>query len=363
MNKDPYEVLGVTKNATNDEIKSKYKKLAMKYHPDRNPNGEEKFKEIASAYDLLNNHEKRRNFDSFGFNGPPNFSNPFESMFKRQSQTLKNMDVSLEEIYNEKTINIGFSLKILCMTCLGTGGKYKESITICPMCNGKGRKLNINMIGPGILSSMEEPCTYCNMTGKYIKKGEECLMCNGNKYTEMKRKFEVPLKNTYVHGEQIIYRNQGNINLITKEKDDLVIKLSLKEHKLYKQINNDLYTIYKIPLIDALCGFQFLLKFLDDSYINVEVDDIIKPNTKKVIKNMGMNRSGNLIVEFEVLFPSNKLSNTKKLYIRKLLESKNKPEIRIPNNAKKMKFDNYSEAKTKPDTDSYQKEEIGCAMQ
>jgi len=360
MDKDPYEVLGVTKNATLDEIKSKYKKLAMKYHPDRNPNGEERFKEIASAYDLLNNPEKRRNFDSFGFNGPPNFANPFESMFRRTSQTIKTMDVSLEEIYNEKTINISISLKILCMTCLGTGGKYKKSVITCPMCNGKGRKLNLNMIGPGIISSTEEPCMNCNMTGKYIKKGEECLMCNGNKYTEMQRKFEIPLKNTYVNGEQIIYRNKGNINLSTKEKDDLVIKLTIKEHKLYRQMNNDIYTKYKIPLIDALCGFHFLIKFLDDTYIDIEVDDIIKPHTKKIIKNMGMNKSGNLIVEFDILFPSNRLSDTKKFYIRKLLENKNKPKITIPENSRKLGFDNYSEYKEEP---APEQEEMGCAMQ
>ena len=363
MNRDPYDVLGVSKNATNEEIKSKYKKLAMQYHPDRNPNGEEKFKEIAGAYDLLNNPKRRNNFDSFGFDGPPNFANPFETMFKRPSQTLKNMDVSLEELYNEKTIDISIQLKILCMTCLGSGGKYKESITICPMCNGKGRKLNINMIGPGILSSMEEPCRYCNMTGKYIKKGEECLVCNGNKYTKIKKKIEVQLKNIYKHGENIIFRNQGDINLNTKEKDDLIIKLSINEHKLYKLIDNNLYTKYKIPLIDALCGFQFLIKYLDDTYINIEVDDIIKPNTKKIIKHMGMNNSGNLIVEFDILFPSNKLSSTKKYYIRKLLENKTKPEINIPENSKKMKFDNYSDSETGSGPRVNENEEIGCAMQ
>ena len=360
MNRDPYDVLGVSKNATNEEIKSKYKKLAMEYHPDRNPNGEEKFKEIARAYDLLNNPDKRRNFDSFGFDGPPNFSNPFETMFKRQSQTLKNMVVSLEELYNEKTINISIQLKILCMTCLGSGGKYKESIMICPMCNGKGSKLNINMIGPGILTSMEEPCRYCNMTGKYIKKGEECLVCNSNKYTKIKKNIEVPLKNTYKHGENIIFRNQGNINLNTKDKDDLVINIQIKEHKIYKVINDDLYTKYKIQLIDALCGFQFLLKFLDDSYINIEVTDIIKPNTKKVIKNLGINSSGNLIVEFDIIFPSNKLSSTKKLYIRKLLENKHETKMIIPENSKKYLFEDY---KKYDNLKHNVNEDIGCAMQ
>ena len=365
---NPYEILGVSKSSNIEEIKKRYKLLAKKHHPDRNPNNkeesEEKFKEIAKSYDILCDPEKRQNYDLYGNETMPHMSNPFGFPFNnREPRITKHiLPVSLEEIHTEQNIEIKIKMKNLCMGCLGQGTRDKTALIRCIGCNGQGRKMKINMLAPGFVTSSEATCDECMGQGKKIKQGCECQECFGKKIVTIRKPFNVQLKQTIRNGETILYKNQGNINLDTKEKDDLLLIIEYTKHKVYDVENNDLMLEYRISLIDALCGFDFLVKYLDNTYLHVREDNIVRPFSKKIILNKGINTNGNLIITFNVIFPKNNLSVERKKYVRKLLENKNKLETIIPKNAQLYEFSNYIEKEQKTYQDTHQ-EQVGCATQ
>ena len=366
---NPYEILGVSKSSNNEEIKKRYKLLAKKHHPDRNPNNkeesEEKFKEIAKSYDILSDPEKRKNYDLFGNeNTTSHMSNPFGFPFNnREPRITKHiLPVSLEEIHTEQNIEIKIKMKNLCMSCLGQGTRDKTALIRCNGCNGQGRKMKINMLAPGFVTSSETTCDECTGQGKKIKQGYECQECLGKKIVTIRKPFNIQLKQTIRNGETILYKNQGNINLDTKEKDDLLLIIEYTKHKVYDVENNDLLLEYRISLIDALCGFDFLVKYLDNKYLHVREDNIVRPFSKKIIRNKGINNNGNLIITFNVIFPKNNLSMERKKYVRKLLENKNKPDATIPENAQLCQFSTYVEKQQNTHQDTYQ-EQVGCATQ
>lgn len=355
---NPYEILGVSETSSNEEIKKRYKLLAKKYHPDRNKDNkqenEDKFKDISKSYEILSDIDKRNNYDLFGNDGPPPMSNPFGNFHNKITKHI--LPVSLEEIYNEKNIEFNLKLKFMCMNCLGQGTKEKSAFIRCVSCNGQGQKMKINMLAPGFVTSNMSICEECIGIGKKIKPGYECNECNGNKIIETHKPINIQLKQTTRNGETMILKNQGNINLQTKEKDDLVIIIEFKKHTIYSVKDDDLHLEYNVPLIDALCDFDFVIKYLDNTYLHVKEETIIRPFSKKIIRNKGINHRGNMVITFNVVFPMNNLSNEKKKYIRKLLESKHKREVRIPENSQLCYFSNYVEKKTN-------EEPIGCATQ
>ena len=365
-----YEILGVSKTAPLQEIKKKYKLLAMKYHPDRNSDGEEKFKEISKAYEILSDEEKKQNYDMFGsLNSNESPINPFSNMFMRKKQTLKKLKVSIEEIYLEKTIVVNFKILNICLDCLGKGTRTKDGIEICKNCGGCGRKLNVNMLRPGFITSMEETCRDCMGLGKRIKRGYECYGCKGGKLIDSKKDFSIPLKNTFKTGKQLILADEGDTDLERHQKSDLVVEIEIDKHPLFDINENNLEMTYNISLIEALCGFDFVVKHPSGETIHINETDIIEPNMKKIIKNMGINRNGDLIVTFNVIFPKNKISETKKNYITKLLENKNIIPKTIPPNAISYNFSNYVvQNPTTNNTKHTRKfpthqENVGCATQ
>lgn len=359
---NPYEILGVSKTSSNEEIKKRYKLLAKKYHPDRNhenkQENEEKFKEISKSYDILSDAEKRHNFDLYGNDGPPPMSSSFGFPFGNfQPKITKHvLPVSLEEIYNEKNIEFKLKLKSMCMSCLGQGTKDKTAFIRCISCNGQGQKMKINMLAPGFVTSTQSMCEQCQGIGKQIKPGFECNECKGNKIIETRKPINIQLKQDTRNGETIVLKNQGHINLETKEKDDLVIIIEFNKHDIYNVENDDLHLEYKVQLIDALCGFDFIVRYLDNTYLHVKEENIIRPFSKKIIRNKGINQRGNMVITFNVVFPMNNLSAEKKKYIRKLLESKNKRDVFIPQNSQLCYFSNYIEKE-------HTEEQVGCATQ
>ena len=369
---NPYEILGVSKSSPSEEIKKRYKLLAKKYHPDRNPNNkeesEEKFKELSKSYDILSDPDKKRNYDLYGTLNqnempmPNSFGFPFTN--RHPSVTKHILPVSLEEIYNEKNIEFKIKTKNMCMSCLGHGTKDKTALIRCIGCNGQGRKMKINMLAPGFVTSSETMCDECMGLGKKIKPGYECQECEGKKIVKIRKPFHLQLKQTIKNGDSILYKNQGNINLETKEKDDLLVIIEYTKHSIYDVSNNDLIIDYNVSLIDALCGFDFVVKYLDNSYLHVIEENIIHPFSKKIIKNKGINNTGNMIIIFNVIFPKNNLSDEKKKYVRKLLENKNQHKVQIPENSHLCNFSNYTEkTQQQQHQQQQQQESVGCATQ
>lgn len=356
-----YDLLGVSNTASNEEIKKAYKKMALKHHPDRNRDNQEeaerKFKEISKAYGILSDSQKRSTYDKFGLDfleqtGDATTSSAFdifENLFggmggmpgmqqKTKGQPrIEAIDVSLNDFYKCKTININLKRDILCTHCEGTGAANKNNIVTCSSCDGSGITIQIQQLGPGFISQSRSTCYACNGKGKKIL--EPCVKCNGNKIINTKSSIKLSLTQNMINGEQIVYEGFANHNPDADIQGDLIIKLNETKHPLFTRKNNELYIKLDILLSQALCGGVVEFTHLDDRKLYIELTDIISPNIKKVINNEGMYKSGDLIVEFNIIMPST-LSPDYKKYLYKLLPPPN--DINIDNHTK-LNYTQYVE--------------------
>lgn len=322
-----YDLLGVQKNSSEDEIKRAYKKLAMKHHPDRNPNNrdqaEKTFKEISHAYNILSDKNKRQMYDQFGEEGiqgggggMPNF-NPFsmfEDMFgdnmgggpgfhfnmnqmnsRKQNQNtkeVKKIQVSLKDLYKGKEASFNITRNVL-------DKNKKNDIKTCSTCNGSGIETRVQQFGP-IIQQVQGKCSNCGGTGKIVK---------NDALKSVKEKVTINIEKGMCNGEQIILKGKGNFNVNTMENNDLVFVIIEEEHEAYKRHENNLIFGLDINLVDALVGFDFVFTHLDDSEFVITSDTIIKNDDVKVIKNKGMpynnnsNVYGDLIIKFNIIYP------------------------------------------------------------
>lgn len=388
-----YDVLGVSPTAGEQEIKKSYRKLALKYHPDRNPDNKEaenKFKEISAAYDVLSDKEKRNNYDKFGLDAVKNMGGPninpfdiFTSMFGNESQSqssnganifegmggmggmfgnmfprnensvrVKNkherVSVTLDDIYNENLINFNFKKKCVCSDCDGTGGMYKSSILNCNSCEGKGHITKVVQIGPGMISQSTTQCYKCNGKGKIIKPNELCKTCNGNKYVNKDTTIKIELTKKIQTGSKIVVKNGGDETIGTEIVGDLILEIVVEEHPTFSRDKNNLIMKKKIILSEALCNVEFVVKHMDNREILVSLTKVIHPGMKQKIIGEGMDQNNDIIIEFDIVFP-NKLSEQRKTYLKKLLPVNN--TIINKNNVIESVVVDYSESNT-VDSDS-----------
>ena len=361
-----YEILNLERQATESQIKKAYHKLALKYHPDRNKDGnvkecEEKFKEISSAYEILSDKEKREQYDKFGLDavkgsGGPDI-NPFDifnnifgggggpgmgmgmnfgggsqdpsgGMFnsffgggpRRPKNRIEKITVSLEDIYKKKSLKINYKKKCVCNSCNGSGGKYPSSIVICSSCEGKGRILKVVQIGPGMISQSTQICYKCNGKGKSIKPNELCEECSGTKFVNKPSSVEITLNHDVKQGSKIVVKHGGDEDL-NRTKSDLIFDISVTKHNLFERVKDNLYMKKTIELTEALCGTQFIVKHLDNRKLLVTLKNVIHPGGKVKLVGEGMTEENDLIIEFKINFPK-VLSEQRKVYIKKLLPIK-----------------------------------------
>ena len=323
MGQDYYELLGVSKNASSDEIKKQYKKMAMKYHPDRcKENKEEaaaKFKEISNAYNVLTDPQKKNIYDQCGEEGlkqgGPGVDpfTMFQEMFgegmggmggmggfpfgnrgpqNRSNPEVKRLSVSLEDLYKGKTVKFNITHSIL-------KDSSSNAVKTCPHCNGKGIEIHVIRMGPMIQQTQSE-CNHCNGTGKIID--NKCM-------EKVSKKISVPIEKGMCNGEKIVVEGLGNFNVHNMKNDDLIFIINEQEHKIFKRVENDLVVGLDINLIDSLIGFKFEFTHLDGSKFLVESNNIIKQDDIKVIKNKGMPYNsrgdvyGDLIFKFNIIYP------------------------------------------------------------
>jgi len=292
MKRDYYEVLGVGKNAASDEIKSAYRKLAMQYHPDRNPgdrDAEEKFKEAAEAYEVLSNGDKRQKYDRFGHEGlrnsgaSPGFTDIndifshfgdifgssfggsiFEEVFgggrsrSRQSQRGRQgsdlkiqLHLTLEEIASgvEKTIKV--KRHVPCEQCSGTGAKTGTSLEACTVCGGNGelRQVSRSLFGQFINIV---PCTNCGGEGTVVK--EPCLNCHGDGRVQGEKTIKVNVPAGVSEGNYIPLHGQGNTGRKGGPPGDLIVYIREKEHQDFERHGNDVLYDLVISFPDAVLG-------------------------------------------------------------------------------------------------------------
>jgi len=311
--------------------------MAMKYHPDKNPHSGDKFKEISLAYEILSDAEKRDVYDRygeeglkegvggpgfeedllsriFGFGGP--FGHPGRGGVPGRHQKRKGTDVmhahsvTLEDLYKGKQSKFKIEKSILCETCAGLGTSKRGATVECRSCEGRGVVIKIRHIGLGLVQQLQEQCRQCNGTGECINPKDRCQKCKGNKIMETSKLVDVFVEKGMVHGQKIVFAGEAD-QAPDILPGDVVLVVQQQEHAVYKRDGDDLHIQISIKLVEALCGFQFTVKHLDDRILLVKSkpNEVIKPGDIKCIDNEGMPIprnplfKGKLYVKFAVEFP------------------------------------------------------------
>lgn len=293
--RDLYEVLGLQKGASDDEIKKAYRKLAKKYHPDLNPGdkeAEKKMKEVNGAYEVLSDAEKKARYDQYGFAGiDPNYAGGaggggfggfqdfdlgdiFGSMFgggfggqqTRQNGPRKgeNLRITLQLTFEEAVFGCEKSVSVTrnesCKDCGGTGAKKGTSPETCPVCRGSGQVQSTQRTPFGVFSS-SSPCQNCKGTGKIIK--EPCPSCKGEGRVRKTRTIRVKIPAGIDDGQTISLRGEGNGGTQGGPAGDLYVTVYVKEHKMFKRDGQDIILEMPISFAQAALGATLTVPTVD----------------------------------------------------------------------------------------------------
>lgn len=344
-NKDYYEILGIKKGASEDEIKSAYRQMAKKYHPDLNksPEASEKFKEINEAYSVLGDSAKRQNYDQYGSaDGPQGFGGGFSGGFsegfggfedifnifsnfggrnsraKSQevgSDLMTNLTITFEEAYFGVEKEIVINRHERCSECNGTGAKKGSATSVCKECNGSGRVQYTQNTLFGRVTNVGE-CKSCNGSGKIIK--EKCPNCRGNGLVTVARHIKVKIPAGIDDGQTLKMRGEGEQ---TASQDgifgDLHINIKVQPHKLLVRKGFDLYLDAYVPFTTLLTGGKVKIPGLKEVF-DLEIPPLTQSNTKFTLKGKGMKYlqalgSGNMIVTLKGEMPKSLDKEAKKL--------------------------------------------------
>ena len=357
MNKrDYYEILGVSRDASDTEIKRAYRRLALKYHPDRNPNNkeaEERFKEISEAYEVLTNPEKRRIYDLYGHEGLEGqgyspgfsdiddifsaFSDIFEDFFgfggtrrrARQGRSLRyDIEISLEEAFRGVEKEISFERLEQCPVCNGAGGKNRQ---VCPDCHGTGHITRSH----GFFH-ISTTCSSCNGDGHVY--AEPCPECRGNGTIRKKKKINVRIPAGVYTGSQLRIRGEGEPGDYGAPPGDLFIFIHVKDHDFFSRKEEHLFCEIPVSFVQAILGDRVKIPVLEGEEVEIDINPGTQPGSIIKVAGKGMpipgsGRRGDLFVKIEVKIPK---SLTKKQ--RELLEEFAKTEgIKLKSTQKKRK--------------------------
>ena len=357
-NKDYYKILGVEKNASQDEIKSAYRRLAKQYHPDLHPGDEksaQKFKEVNEAYEVLGDENKRQSYDQFGtadpnarFGGSPvGGGNPFGSggfggfddifdifssfggrrggggagIVTPGEDIEVNITLSFKEAMFgcEKTIKANKLSK--CEHCQGTGAKDGTELSTCPDCHGTGQvRFTQNSLFGQVMST--GPCKTCNATGKIVK--TKCSFCSGKGTVRNSEDITIKIPAGIDNNQTITMRGKGNASTRNGPNGDLVINVSVTPHPILERQGFDLLLDLPIPFTTAYLGGEVEIPTIDGTY-TLTIPTLTQPNTVFKLKGKGVPRlqkdgKGDLIVTIRVEMPK-EFSKKEKEIIKSLEDS------------------------------------------
>lgn len=347
--RDYYEVLGVSKTATKDEIKSAYRKLAKKYHPDINhdPDAPEKFKEVTEAYEVLGDDQKRAQYDQMGFaafeqggagGGDPfggmgggfggfgDINDIFSSFFgggaarggraetgpQKGEDSLMRVRISFMDAVNGTKIKIPVNYDEPCENCHGTGAESPSDLETCPHCGGSGVVLTQRRTILGVVQQ-QSSCPHCGGSGKIIR--NKCHACGGSGYNRVHRDVEVNVPSGINAGQQIRVTGKGRKGLNGGPNGDLYVEVLVQDHAFFKRDGNDIHIDVPLSFIDCALG-----KKIDVPTVYGEATVMIPEGTQpdqilrlkgQGVKDLRTQKPGDEYVHIKVQTPT-KLSRTQK---------------------------------------------------
>jgi molecular chaperone DnaJ len=303
-----YEVLEVDRNASDGDLKSAFRKLAMKWHPDRNPgdkNCETRFKEINEAYEVLKDADKRAAYDRFGHaafehGGGPGFGNDFGSAFsdlfegifgmgggrgrssrERGADLRYNMEISLEEAYCGKSAQVRIPTSVTCEACSGSGAKAGTRPKACPMCGGQGRIRHAQ----GFFT-LERTCPSCQGRGQVID--NPCPACSGSGRVMRERTLSVNIPAGVEDGTRIRLAGEGEAGVRGGPAGDLYIFLSIGAHPIFQREGADLHCRVPISMVSAALGGEFEVPTIDGNKTRVKVPEGTQTGRRFRLHGKGM---------------------------------------------------------------------------
>ena len=353
--RDFYDVLGVNKNASPEELKSAYRKLAVKHHPDKNPGdkaAEDKFKEASEAYGILSDQEKKQNYDNFGHAafegggrqsggfsggfGGADFSDIFEDFFgdfggggrsrsrrstsNRGSDLRYDLSITLEEAYKGKKQDIKFSTTEKCETCKGNGSKPGSSPDRCTICGGNG-KVRSNQ---GFFT-VQQTCPQCAGSGEEIT--NPCNNCSGQGSKQASKKISVTIPKGVDDGTRIRLAGKGEAGTKGGASGDLYLFINVSSHDLFKRSDENLFFEFPISIADAALGTTIEIPTIDGGKAKIKIPDGTQNGKQFRLKGKGMpymrgSGNGDLYVQVNTEVPIS-LNKAQKELLEKFREIEN----------------------------------------
>jgi len=361
--RDFYEALGVTKDASSDQIKAAYRKLAVKHHPDKNKGdkaSEDKFKEASEAYHVLSNSERKQNYDNFGhaafenggggrggfgnFDFSSSFSDIFEDFFGdfggtggrrgkrnsnlRGSDLRYDLSISLEEAYTGKKQDINFSTSEKCNTCKGSGSKPGQEVGACSMCGGNGQVRS----NQGFFT-VQQTCPQCSGNGEEIT--NPCRDCNGQGKKQTSKRLSVTIPKGVNDGTRIRLAGKGEAGSRGAGSGDLYLFINVYSHDLFKRSDENLFFECPISIADAALGTAIEIPTIDGGKAKIKIPSGTQSGKQFRLKDKGMpylrgSGNGDLYVKVNTEVPVSLNKEQKELLekFREIENEKSNPSIK-----------------------------------
>ncbi len=358
--RDYYEILSGSRECDDAGLKSAYRKLALKYHPDRNPNdqdAEERFKEAAEAYSVLSDPQKRAAYDRYGHQGlqgmgaqgfdPSTFTDfgdilgdlfGFGDLFggagrrggggraraQRGEDLRYDLEMSLEDAIRGLSVEIQVPRMDLCSRCQGTGAEKVDGLVSCPMCHGRGE-----VVYQQSFLQIRRSCSQCGGRGQIVRR--PCTQCRGERQVRTERKLKVTIPAGVDSGTHLKLANEGQSGFNGGPAGDLYVVIKVKEHPIFERQGDDLLCTVPLNVAQAVLGTQInLLTF--DGLEQVKVPEGIQTGSRIRLKNLGVPRlqgsgRGDLYVQVDVKVPGKLTRDQRKLFeqLRETLPEENEP--------------------------------------